>query len=378
MVDGSTMAELLEQEEQSFKVPRKGEILKGKVVQVTDDEIVVNIGYKSDGIIKKSEISNNPDIDPKEVVQEDQEIEVYVIKKDDGEGNVVLSLKRISMFKDWDVLAELYENKEHITVKTKDVVKGGIIAYYNDIRGFIPASQLSTNYVNNLDKFAGQEYEVEIIELNKGKRKAVFSRRSILEAENAKLKEALWAKLEVKQLITGEVKRLTNFGAFVDVGGADGLIHISELSWGRVSHPSEVVKVGDQVEVLVLSANKEDGKISLSLKQAKENPWNLVEQNYNVGDVVDGKVVNMTDFGAFVEIEPGVEGLVHISQISKERIEKPSDVLEEGKAYPVKIIEMSLEEKRIKLSIKDALEDDAAETVEEDTVIEEVATETEE
>jgi ribosomal protein S1 len=375
MVDGQSMAELLEQEEQSFKVPRKGEILKGKVVQVTDDEIVVNIGYKSDGIIKKSEISNNPDINPKEVVQEDQEIEVYVIKKDDGDGNVVLSLKRISMFKDWDVLAELHDKKERIKVKTKDVVKGGIIAYYNDIRGFIPASQLSLNYVNNLEKFAGQEYEVEIIELNKGKRKAVFSRRAILEVENAKLKEALWAKLEVKQKITGEVKRLTNFGAFVDVGGADGLIHISELSWGRVSHPSEVVKVGDQVEVLVLSANKDDGKISLSLKQAKENPWTLVEQNYKVGDVVDGKVVNMTDFGAFVEIEPGVEGLVHISQISKERIEKPADVLEEGKSYPVKIIEMNLEEKRVKLSIKDALESD---TVEEDTVIEEVATETEE
>lgn len=376
MVDGQSMAELLEQEEQSFKVPRKGEILKGKVVQVTDDEIVVNIGYKSDGIIKKSEISNNPDINPKEVVQEDQEIEVYVIKKDDGDGNVVLSLKRISMFKDWDVLAELSEKKERITVKTKEVVKGGIIAYYNDIRGFIPASQLSLNYVNNLDKFAGQEYEVEIIELNKSKRKAVFSRRTILEVENAKLKEALWAKLEAGQKITGEVKRLTNFGAFVDVGGADGLIHISELSWGRVSHPSEVVKVGDKLEVLVLSANKEDGKISLSLKQAKENPWSIVEKNYKVGDVVDGKVVNMTDFGAFVEIEAGVEGLVHISQISKERIEKPSDVLEAGKIYPVKIIEMSLEEKRVKLSIKDALETE--EDTAEETVVEEVATETEE
>ncbi len=349
MENGYTMADLLAEEEQSFKVPRKGEVLKGKVVQVTNDEIVVNIGYKSDGIVKKSEISNNPDINPKEFVQEDQEIEVYVIKKDDGDGNVVLSIKRISMFKDWDVLDELHQKKERIKVKTAEVVKGGLIAYFNDIRGFIPASQLSLNYVNNLDKFSGQEYEVEIIELNKGKRKVVFSRRTILAVENEKVRAELWSKLEVGQKIPGEVKRITNFGAFVDVGGADGLIHISELSWGRVSHPSEVVKVGDKLEVLVLSANKEDGKISLSLKQAKENPWSLVEQNYKVGDIVDGKVVNMTDFGAFVELEPGVEGLVHISQISKDRIEKPSDVLEVSKLYPIKIIEMNLDEKRIKL-----------------------------
>jgi len=374
MENGYTMADLLAEEEQSFKVPRKGEVLKGKVVQVTNDEIVVNIGYKSDGIVKKSEISNNPDINPKEFVQEDQEIEVYVIKKDDGDGNVVLSIKRISMFKDWDVLDELHQKKERITVKTAEVVKGGLIAYFNDIRGFIPASQLSLNYVNNLDKFSGQEYEVEIIELNKGKRKVVFSRRTILAVENEKVRAQLWAKLEVGQKIPGEVKRITNFGAFVDVGGADGLIHISELSWGRVSHPSEVVKVGDKLEVLVLSANKEDGKISLSLKQAKENPWSLVEQNYKVGDIVDGKVVNMTDFGAFVELEPGVEGLVHISQISKDRIEKPSDVLEVSKLYPIKIIEMNLDEKRIKLSMKDAVESD--ETAE-DAVNEEVAPVTE-
>lgn len=370
MVDGMTMAELLEQSEQSFKVPRKGEVLKGKVVQVTDDEIVVNIGYKSDGIIQKSEISNNPDINPRDIVQEDQELDVYVIKKDDGDGNVVLSLKRISMFKDWDVLDDIYENKKRITVKTADVVKGGLIAYYNDIRGFIPASQLSLSYVNSLEKFSGQEYEVEIIELIKAKRKVVFSRKGILTVENAKVREELWAKLEKESKITGEVKRITNFGAFVDIGGADGLIHISELSWGRVTHPSEVVKVGETVEVVVLSANKEDGKISLSMKKAKENPWSIVEKNYKVGDVVNGKVVNMTDFGAFVELEPGIEGLVHISQIAKERIEKPSDVLEEKKSYPVKIIELNLEEKRIKLSMKDANEDNDAEVAE-------VATETE-
>lgn len=365
------MAEMMEQmDNKSFRTPRKGEILRGKVVQVTDSEVVVNIGYKSDGIIPKSELSNVADVVPKELVSEDQELDVLVLKSDDGEGNVLLSLKRISMSKDWDVLMDAYNAGQHVTVRTGEPVKGGMIAFFNDIKGFIPASQMTLSYVNNLDQFSGKEFEVEILELNKSKRKVIFSRKSLLAVEDSARKEVFWNAVKLNEVIVGEVKRITNFGVFVDIGGVDGLIHISELSWGRVSHPNEVVKVGDKVNVLILNANKEDNKISLSMKQATPNPWNTVEERYHVGDVVEGKVVNLTDFGAFLEIEPGVEGLVHISQISRDRIEKPSDVLKIKESYPVKIIEMNLIDKKIKLSMK-SLQEPAHET--EAVVYEEVA-----
>lgn len=353
MTNGNTMAEMMEQmDNKSFRTPRKGEILRGKVVQVTDSEVVVNIGYKSDGIIPKSELSNVADVNPKELLSEEQELDVLVLKSDDGEGNVLLSLKRISMSKDWDVLMDAYNAQQHVTVRTGEPVKGGMIAFFNDIKGFIPASQMTLSYVNNLDQFSGKEFEVEILELNKSKRKVIFSRKAILAVEDSAKKESFWSGVTLNEVIEGEVKRITNFGVFVDIGGVDGLIHISELSWGRVSHPNEVVKVGDKVQVMILNANKEDNKISLSMKQATPNPWNTVEERYHVGDVVDGKVVNLTDFGAFLEIEPGVEGLVHISQISRDRIEKPSDVLKIKETYAVKIIEMNMEDRKIKLSMK--------------------------
>lgn len=378
MTNGNTMAEMMEQmDNRSFRTPRKGEILRGKVVQITDSEVVVNIGYKSDGIIPKSELSNVGDVVPRELVSEDQELDVLVLKSDDGDGNVLLSLKRISMSKDWDVLMDAYNAQQHVTVRTGEPVKGGMIAFFNDIKGFIPASQMTLSYVNNLDQFSGKEFEVEILELNKSKRKVIFSRKSILAVADSARRETFWGAVKLNEVIVGEVKRITNFGVFVDIGGVDGLIHISELSWGRVSHPNEVVKVGDKVNVLILNANKEDNKISLSMKQATPNPWNTVEERYHVGDVVDGKVVNLTDFGAFLEIEPGVEGLVHISQISRERIEKPSDVLKIKESYAVKIIEMNLEDKKIKLSMK-SLQEPAQETeavVSEEIAVEEVAEE---
>lgn len=353
MTNGNTMAEMMEQmDNKAFRTPRKGEILRGKVVQVTDSEVVVNIGYKSDGIIPRSELSNTADVVPKELVSEDQELEVLVLKSDDGEGNVLLSLKRISMSKDWDVLMDAFNAQQHVTVRTGEPVKGGMIAYFNDVKGFIPASQMTLSYVNNLEQYAGKEFEVEILELNKSKRKVIFSRKALLAVEDNARKEAFWSSVQLNEVVEGEVKRITNFGVFVDIGGVDGLIHISELSWGRVSHPNEVVKVGDKVHVLILNANREDNKISLSMKQATPNPWNTVEERYHVGDVVDGRVVNLTDFGAFLEIEPGVEGLVHISQISRDRIEKPSDVLRIKETYAVRIIEMNMDEKKIKLSMK--------------------------
>lgn len=352
--NNNSFNELLEQDEKLFTVPRRGNIIKGKVVQVLDEEIVVNIGYKSDGIIPLNEFSNNTDINPKDVVKEDDEIEVFVLKSDDGEGNVVLSKKRIDAIKDWDNLKTIADNKEIITIKTGEAVKGGIIAYYNELRGFIPASQLSNEYVENLNEFANKNFEVKVIEIDKTKNKVIFSRRKVIEEKLEEKRKEFWNNIEKDTVMKGEVKRITNFGAFVDLGGVDGLIHISEMSWGRIKHPSEVVNIGDVVEVYVQDFNKEQSRISLSLKQNIENPWENIEDRYSVGDVVEGKVVKLVDFGAFVELEPGVEGLVHISQISEDRIAKPSEVIEAGQIVNVKILDIKPEDNRLSLSIKEA------------------------
>ncbi len=364
MGNTNTMAELLEMYENDFKIPRKGELVKGKVVSVSEKEIVVNIGYKSDGIIPKSEVSNNSDINLLEFVQEEQELEVYILKKDDGDGNVLLSLKRIAQLKDWTDLEKLAEENTVIKVNIKEAVKGGVIAYFNEIRGFIPASQIALHYVNDLSVYVGQEIDVRILEVNKSKRRAVFTRKQLLSEELKVKKAELWNKISEGAVVSGEVKRITSFGAFVDIGGLDGLIHISEMSWGRIKSPKEAVKIGEIVDIKVLTIDRETEKVSLSLKQVKNDPWADFENNYKADDIIDAKVVNLTDFGAFLEIEPGLEGLVHISQISTERIEKPSDVLKIGDACQAKIIEVNLEERKIKLSIK-AINESTEETTEE-------------
>lgn len=352
----NTFNELLEQEEKLFTVPRRGNILTGKVVQVLDNEVVVNIGYKSDGIIPLNEFSNNTDINLKDIIKEGEEIEVYVLKSDDGEGNVVLSKKRIDAIKNWELIEKVSQENESIIVKTGEAVKGGIIAYYKELRGFIPASQLSNEYVENLDEYLNKELEVNVIEVDKNKNKIIFSHRKILEVILKEKREQLWSTLEKDMVVKGEVKRLANFGAFVDLGGLDGLIHISEMSWGRIKHPKEVLNIGDIVEVYVKEIDKEKDRISLSLKQAKENPWDRIDEKYIVDDIIKGKVVKLVDFGAFIELEPGVEGLVHISQISETRIAKPSEVLEVGQTVDVKVIDVKKEEKRLGLSIKEAKE----------------------
>jgi len=358
MENNNSMAELLEMYEKDFVVPRKGELVKGKIVSVSEKEIVVNIGYKADGIIPKSEVSNN-DVILTEFAHEGQELEVYILKKDDGDGNVLLSLKRISQLKDWTELEKLAEDNTIISVTIKEAVKGGVIAYFNEIRGFIPASQIALHYVNDLTVYVGQTIDVRILEVNKNKRRAVFTRKQLLSEEMREKKIELWNNISEGSIVSGEVKRITSFGAFVDIGGLDGLIHISEMSWGRIKSPKEAVKIGETVEVKVLTIDKETEKVSLSLKQVKNDPWIEFDNNYKVNDVVAAKVVNLTDFGAFLEIEPGLEGLVHISQISAERIEKPSDVLKIGDASEAKIIEVNLEERKIKLSIRAINEPDA-------------------
>ncbi|MGM0379146.1 MAG: 30S ribosomal protein S1 [Bacillota bacterium] len=358
MENEMTMEELMEGYENSLKIPKKKSITTGEVVQVTENEIVVNIGYKADGIIPRYEISSDSNYDIEENINEGDEIDVYVVELDDGEGNVLLSLKRVSMLKDWDELSKMYKNDETVTVRTTKVVKGGIIAFYNDVRGFIPASQLLPRYVEDLSQFVNKELDVKILEVNKRKRRLVFSHKEIVKKELSKEREALWDKLEVGQVLTGIVRKILNFGAFVDIGGVDGLVHISEISWGKLQNPNKLLNVGEEVKVKVLSYDQEEEKISLSIKQINPNPWEVFDEKYTIGEVYEGEVVNLTDFGAFVKLEDGLEGLVHISEISDERIDKPSDELRVGEKIDVKIIDSDLDNQKIKLSIKEIEKDE--------------------
>ncbi len=360
------MNEMMKEIEKSMVELDKGSIVKGKVVLVNNDEVMVNIGYKSDGIISKKELTSNPYLNPDEVVKIDDEIEVYVLALDDGEGNVLLSKKRVDDIKNLDKLEEMYNENEIIEGKVIEVVKGGVIVLTNDIRGFIPASHLSISYVDDLNEFLGKTLELKIIEFNKEKRRIILSRKEIEKEQMEKKKEELWNSLEEGITLEGEVKRITNFGAFVDVGGVDGLIHISELSWGRIDHPSEVLKEGDIVEVVVLKFDKEGEKISLGFKQLKPHPWDNVTEKYKEGEVIEGKVVRLVDFGAFVQLKPGLDGLVHISEISRKHIAKASDVLSKGQIIKVKILSIDEDEKRISLSIKEVDSDVVDEQIEKD------------
>jgi 4-hydroxy-3-methylbut-2-enyl diphosphate reductase len=353
--ENSEMMKMMEEIENSLTVPRRGNTVSGTVIHVTDKEIMVNIGYKSDGIIPKNEISNDPLVNPHDIAKEGDAIEAYVLRTDDGEGNILLSKKRVDAEKDWESLEEVKNENATIKVKVLQVVKGGVIAVYKEITGFIPASQLSTSYVNDLQEYVGKELHVKIIDLDFRKKKVVFSRRVVKKEENEIKRRLLWESIEKGKIIEGEVKRLADFGAFVDIGGMDGLVHISDLSWGRVNHPKEVVNIGDKLKVVVLDFDKEKNRISLGLKQMQPEPWQNIEEKYNVGDIVDGKVVKLVDFGAFVELEPGVDGLVHISQISDRHIAKPSEEVHMGQKVTVKILDLNKENKRISLSMKEAV-----------------------
>ncbi len=300
------------------------------------------------------------DLDLEATYAADQEIDVYVVSKDDGDGNILLSVKRVSLDKDWEVLKELKENKEEITVKVSEVAKKGVIAYYKDIRGFIPASQLDVKYTKNLKPFLDKELVVVVEEADRSKKRAIFSHKPIALREYQAKEDEFWGRIEEGIIVKGQVKRITDFGVFVDIGGKDGLVHNSEISWGgRPRLQSDMVKVGDIIDVKVLDTNREKDRVSLSIKRVTPEPWSDFEHRYYVDYIYIGKVVNLTDFGAFVELEPGVEGLVHISHITRRHIKHPSEVLEIGQVVEVKILEYSLPDKRVKLSIKAVEEEDA-------------------
>ena len=346
---------------------RPGQVVTGTVVQITEDEVCVNVGYKSDGIVKKSDLSSTD-------VKVGDEIEAEVVKVNDGEGNVLLSQKNIINRKAWEDIVAKQEAGEFVEGTGKEAVKGGLLADVMGVRAFIPASQLSLRYVEKIEEFVGQTMGLKIIEIDKTKKRIVASRKAVLLVEEAARKKELWNNFEAGSVVKGTVRRLADFGAFVDIGGVDGLVHVTDLSWGRVKHPSDVVAVGQEIEVKILNVDPERERISLSYKQTQPRPWTVAGEKYPVGSVVEGKVVRITTFGAFVELEPGLDGLVHISQCALTRIAKVEDAVNVGDVVRVKVLDVNTEAKRISLSIREVLEDEALDSVPEadDFEIEEI------
>lgn len=373
-LEGSEEATFEQMLEESLVTLHTGDVVKGTVIQVVNEEVSVNLGFKSDGIISRGEFSSDPNVIPSKTVQPGDEIEVFVVRVNDGDGNVMLSRKRIETQKGIEEIEAAYNDKTVVTGVVEKVVKGGLIAVVNGVNVFIPSSQVSNRFIEDLSVFNGQKLEFNIIEVDRVKRRFIGGRKALVEQEIAAKRAALFETIQAGSKVTGTVSRLTDFGAFVDLGGVDGLIHISEMSWGRISNPREVLKEGQTVEVFLLDVDKEKGKISLSLKDADMNPWKLATDKYAVGSIVEGKVVRMVPFGAFVELEPGVDGLVHISQIANKHVVKPEDELKVGEMIKVKVLEVNPEQKKISLSKRQAdapAEETPAETAEEEATTEE-------
>ena len=336
--------------EESLKTIRNGEVVDGTVIDVKPDEIVLNIGYKADGIITRSEYTNDSNADLTTMVSVGDPMTVKVLKVNDGEGQVLLTYKRLAAEKGNERLKEAYENHEVLKAPVTQILGGGLSVVVDEARVFIPASLVSDTYEKDLSKYQDQEIEFVISEFNPRRNRVIGDRRELLVAEKAEKQKELFEKLHVGDTVEGVVKNVTDFGAFIDLGGVDGLLHISEMSWGRVENPKKVFKVGDELKVLVKDIH--DTKIALSLKFPESNPWANAAEDYAVGTVITGKVARMTDFGAFVELAPGVDALLHVSQISKAHVDKPSDVLKVGEEVTAKIVDLNEAEKKISLSMK--------------------------
>lgn len=334
------------------KAVRHGDIVKGTVVHVGQDEVLVDIGAKSEGVIPIRELSCCEVNSPQEVIKVGDEIEVYVLKAEDNEGKLILSKEKADAEKAWLGLEGMLESQEPVAGVVREVVKGGLLVDVG-VRAFLPASLVDRGYVEDLSKYLNQEITARVIELNRPRKKVILSRKAVLEEDYARLRVDMLDKLQEGQVVQGVVRRLTQFGAFVDIGGVDGLLHISEMSWHRINHPSEVVKVGDELEVMVLKVDRDSEKISLGLKQVLPNPWDNVTEKYPVGSIVSARVVRLAPFGAFVQLEPGVEGLVHISHLADRHVAKPDEVVSEGEEVNVKVLSVDPGEKRIRLSIRE-------------------------
>ncbi|MDE7479468.1 MAG: 30S ribosomal protein S1 [Lachnospiraceae bacterium] len=336
--------------EESLKTIHTGEVIEGTVIDVKPDEAILNIGYKSDGILTRNEYTNEPNVDLTSILNPGDKMEVKVLKVNDGEGQVLLTYKRLAADRGNKRIEEAFNNKEVLTAKVTQVLDGGLSVVVDEVRIFIPASLVSDVYEKDLNKYAGQDIEFVISEYNPKRRRYIGDRKQLIVAKKAEMQKELFEKISVGDVVEGTVKNVTDFGAFIDLGGVDGLLHISEMSWGRVENPKKVFKVGETLKVLIKDI---DGtKVALSLKFDDSNPWKNASAKYAVGNEVTGKVARMTDFGAFVELEPGIDALLHVSQIAKEHIEKPADVLTVGQEVTAKVVDFNEEGKKISLSIK--------------------------
>ncbi len=336
--------------EESLKTIHTGEVVEGTVIDVKPEEIILNIGYKSDGVLTRNEYTNEPNVDLTTIAKPGDTMEVKVLKVNDGEGQVLLTYKRLAADRGNKRIEEAYENKEVLTAKVAQVLDGGLSVVVEEVRIFIPASLVSDTYEKDLNKYAGQEIQFVISEYNPKRRRYIGDRKQLILAEKAEMQKKLFETIKIGDTVEGTVKNVTDFGAFIDLGGCDGLLHISEMSWGRVENPKKVFKVGDVVKVLIKDIS--GTKIALSLKFEDKNPWRDAASKYAVGTEVTGRVARMTDFGAFIELEPGIDALLHVSQISKEHIDKPSDVLKSGEEVTAKVVDFNEADKKISLSIK--------------------------
>jgi small subunit ribosomal protein S1 len=329
----------------------EGDVVSGKVVRIDKDEVLVDIGYKAEGVIPSNELSIRKSVDPADEVELGEPVDALVLTKEDAEGRLILSKKRARFEKAWRSIEVAADSGEPVKGRVIEVVKGGLILDLG-VRGFLPASLVDIRRVHNLDEFMGQELECKVIELNRSRNNVVLSRRAVLEEERKEVREQILGRLEPGQVVEGKISNIVDFGAFVDLDGIDGLIHISELSWSHVNHPSEVVAIGDTVRIKVLDIDRDRQRISLGLKQTQEDPWQRVISTHRPGDVLEGTVTKVVAFGAFVEILPGVEGLVHISELADHHVENPSEVVEPGAKLNVKILEIDEDRRRLSLSIK--------------------------
>lgn len=352
---------------QSFKTIDNREKVTAVVTGIAPNEISVDIGTKHAGYVPLNELTDDPNAKPEDLVKIGDELELMVVRVNDVEGTVMLSKKRLDAVAGFEKVMGAADTGEILEGTVVEVIKGGLLVLTNGVKVFIPASQATMSRSDSLEDLLKQKVTFKILEVNRQRKRAVGSIRAVLREQRKELEDLFWQDAEVGKQYTGVVKSLTSYGAFVNLGGVDGMVHISELSWSRIKHPSEVVNVGDTVEVYIRDIDTENKKISLGFKKAEDNPWTIMSQKYNVGDVCDVKVVSLTPFGAFAQIIPGVDGLVHISQISTERINKPADVLQVGQEVQAKITELDIERKRVSLSIKALLseQDEQAEEAQE-------------
>ena len=349
--------------EESLKTIHAGEVVEGTVIDVKPEEVILNIGYKSDGVLTRNEYTNDSSVDMTTVVKPGDKMEVKVLKVNDGDGQVILSYKRLAADRGNKRIEEAYNSHEVLKAKVTQVLEGGLSVIVDEVRIFIPASLVSDTYEKDLGKYAGQEIEFVISEYNPKRRRYIGDRKQLILARKAEMQKELLERIHVGDMVEGVVKNVTDFGAFIDLGGADGLLHISEMSWGRIEHPRKVFKVGDKVKVQIKDIN--GTKIALTMKFEDANPWRNAAEKYAVGNVVTGKVARMTDFGAFVELEPGVDALLHVSQIAKEHVDKPADVLKTGQEITAKVVDYNEADKKISLSIKALLAPEPKEVNEE-------------